>query len=156
MKVIVVLHDVSSSNRIVDFSRTLTNFKNSIKLVVFSRVTGGAAQYGLAEASKILYKDDIPFLIVSDLKELEELSLLKGQVIQVSRSFGRPVKSFEEVLSSKEALEDTTLVLSGSDTGFGRSELLSEATIVYPDILSREVSPEVYLVLFMRDLSHRV
>jgi len=144
---------VSSGSRISEFAKVVTNYKEVVDLVVFSRISGGAAQYGLAEASKILFKEGIPFLVLADLTELDELGLLKDKdaiIIQFSKLFGKPFSQLGEILSKNIAGDKRVfLVLSGSETGFSKSELLENANLVYPSGVRRELPPESYVVLFM-------
>lgn len=152
VRIVPVLHDVSSNARIVDFVKVMLNYKDVVELVVFSRLSGGAAQYGLAEASKLLFKENIPHLIVMDLNEISDVGIVSTSdvVIQFSRAFGAPFKRAGDVVNgAADKSGRVVLVVSGSETGFSKSEILSVAKVVYPQGIKRDIPPDAYIALFM-------
>ncbi len=152
VKIVPIIHDVSSNARIVDFAKAVLNYRNVLELVVFSRLSGGAAQYGLAEASKLLFKENIPHLITMDLNEISDVGIISTSdiVIQFSRAFGAPFKMAKDVINEDDSKpKHIVLVVSGSETGFSKSEILSGARVVYPQGIKRDIPPDAYIALFM-------
>uniref|UniRef100_A0A7J3ZIG0 Exonuclease n=1 Tax=Fervidicoccus fontis TaxID=683846 RepID=A0A7J3ZIG0_9CREN len=144
-KVSLLLHDVSSGNTLLNFVRTALAYKDYIELLVISRASGGAAQYGLAEASKMLYKEDVKLLVLPDIFDVTELFPQKKLVV-FSRRHGSPFKSLGDI-----RLEDRSVILcfSGSETGFSKNELIESSVVVYPHGIRKELAPEAYLSIIM-------
>ncbi len=156
VRIVPVIHDVSSNARIVDFAKVMLNYRDVLELVVFSRLSGGAAQYGLAEASKLLFKENIPHLIVMDLNEISDIGIVSTSdvVIQFSRALGNPFKRASDVVNgaadkAADKSRRIVLVVSGSETGFSKSEILAGAKVVYPQGIKRDIPPDAYIALFM-------
>lgn len=149
MKIAIGLHDVSSTSRLTDFLRTLFAFDLELDLVVFSRVTGAAAQYGLPEASKLLFKKGISFLVLQDINEYREV-LGDYKIVQYSVSKGRPISSFDELNISLDS-EKILFLFSGNDAGFSQAEIAEGAVAIKLQGVSKELPPEsaLSLVLYM-------
>lgn len=145
-KLVLVLHDVSSGSTLQSFVKTAVAYKDYVEVVVVSRASGAAAQFGVAEASKALYKEGLGLLVLPDLSDVFEL-LPGRKVVAFSRRFGSPVKEARELGISNGALA----LFSGSETGFSKSEIeaLANALVVYPRGASKELPPESYLSVLM-------
>ncbi len=152
MKISVVLHDVSSNNRLMDFVKEVLAYKKHINMVVISRPTGGAAQYGVPEASKLLFKYDIKFAIIPDITDLHELFGEGFTTIQFTKNYGKEFKDLDDLKIDKNIL----LIFSGSETGFSKNELLENSIRVYPYGIERELSPNSYFSIFMHLISSKL
>jgi|UniRef100_A0A7J3SKK9 SpoU rRNA methylase family enzyme len=150
MKIAIALHDVSSTSRLADFVRTLLAFDLNIDMVVFSRVSGAAAQYGLAEASKTLFKKGIRFLILQDIEDYHDV--FGGyKVIQYSASYGKPISSSSDLGLSDE--DKVILMFSGSDVGFSSKEMIEGSIAIRSSGAPRELPPESALGIVLNLLS---
>ena len=67
----IIVHNVSSVQRLTDIARFILTYtmKQEVPLLVLSRVSGSAAQTGLAEVSKLAYKLGRPILITEGLED---------------------------------------------------------------------------------------
>ncbi|MGB9726266.1 MAG: RecB-family nuclease [Fervidicoccaceae archaeon] len=153
MKVVIGLHDVSSTSRLTDFLRTLFAFDIRVDLVVLSRVTGAAAQYGLPEASKLLFKRGVSFLILQDIGDYREI-FSNYKIIQYSASKGRPISKMREIGMEPER-ENVLLLFSGSDAGFTSGEIIEGAVAIRLPEAPRELPPESALSLVLHMLSEK-
>lgn len=153
MKLSVGLHDISSTSRLSDFLRTLFAFDLEVELVVFSRVTGAAAQYGIPEASKQLFKRGISFLVLQDIGEYREIFRDYG-ILQYSAARGRPISSLEDLEIRPESGR-ILLLFSGSDTGFTSGEIIEGAEAVRSASAPRELPPESALSLLLHILAEK-
>lgn len=148
MKLIIVIHDVSSTNRLSETVRVIQSFKDKVEAVILTRVTGAAAQYGLAEASKTLYKNNISTIILPDLKDLEELFNIEN-ALQITNSYGE--RSYEPDMIKDRAI----IILSGSDTGFSKTELLEKTLKTKIPGTEQELPPEAVLGIIFYSLRNK-
>ncbi len=144
MGFVIVLHDTSSSNRLMSFIRTALAYRDKIDLIVLSRMTGGAAQYGVPDACKLLYKEGVNLLVLQDLDDVLEL-FPNGKVYQFTMKQSKPLSTIKNENIHSGAL----LLFSGSETGFAENELLTNAEKIYPDGAMKELPPEACLASFM-------
>ncbi|MFP3225391.1 MAG: RecB-family nuclease [Sulfolobaceae archaeon] len=120
VELIIVLHNVSSSQKLIDFAKLA--FQLNIKHLVVTKVGGVAAQAGLAEVSKIAYKLNKSFLIFPDLKDA--IDLLSPDAVYLITQQAKKEISQREFENKKRIM----LVFSGLESGFNKLELsLGEA-----------------------------
>ncbi|MCC6052472.1 MAG: RecB-family nuclease [Fervidicoccaceae archaeon] len=149
-KLIVVLHDASSQARINNFIKVILAFTDKVSLVVISKPSGAGAMYGVPEASKLLYKESMPLIVVPDLKDLREVFPNKKLVlVALDEEKSRRIRTLSELGDPSDKL----LVFPGSDGGFSKKELLEADDIVYPLGLKREVPAEALLAVLLSSLS---
>lgn len=146
-----MLHDVSSGSALVSFVRTALAYRDLLEVVIISRATGGAAQYGIADASKALYRESVAMLVVQDIPDV--LELFPGRnLIFFSRRHGEPFTTLRDL----GELGGSLLCFSGSETGFARNEIPEGARAVYPSGAQREMTPDAYLSIVMHLLVNEV
>ncbi|MEM0021340.1 MAG: RecB-family nuclease [Fervidicoccaceae archaeon] len=145
MRIAVALHDVSSTTRLTDFVRTLLSFNLEVELVIFSRITGAAAQYGLPEASKTLFKRGVRFLVLQDIEDYRDI-FKDYKIMQYSASKGKPISRKEE-LGIDFAKDKVLIIFSGNDAGFTAQEILEEALAFRSLAAPKEIPPESALSL---------
>ncbi len=141
----IIIYNVSSVQRIVDIARFILTFtkKNEVPVVVFSRISGSAAQTGIAEVSKLAYKLGRSILITENLEDT--LEIIKPSKAYILSTNGITV---EEVI--KESLEkDIAVILPGSESAFSKYDL-SLATEFKVENLSEEngIVPLVAIALY--------
>ena len=66
------LHNITSSQKLIDFSKLAFNIKY-IKYLIITKAGGTAAQSGIPEVNKIAFKLNKPFLVLPELKDAIEL-----------------------------------------------------------------------------------
>ncbi|GAB6148388.1 RecB-family nuclease [Stetteria hydrogenophila] len=71
LRLVPVLHNVSSIQRLVDTARLV--YSLGLGELVVTKAYGAAAQHGLAEVGRLAYKLDRSFFILPDLKDAVEL-----------------------------------------------------------------------------------
>jgi len=145
---ILLLHDTSSSNRVVNFTKIACSYKDYVKLIIFSRVTGGAAQYGIPDSFKIGYKEGVNIIVLQDIEDAVEL-FKETPKIQFTRRYGVEFKSLKDDILNNISSNEVMLMFSGSDVGFSENEVLKDAVKIYPKGIARELPPESYLSIFM-------
>ncbi len=151
MKFIVAIHDVSSGHRLTEITKVILAYRKYVKMVVISRATGAAAQYGLAEASKTFYKAGIKLLILPDIEDYNEL--FKGnKILQFTRIHGREYGSIRDLAIT----EDTVLLISGNDNGFSKNELLENTEKIYPRGTEKQLPPETLLGVILHDYINHI
>ncbi|BFI75296.1 RecB-family nuclease [Sulfurisphaera ohwakuensis] len=132
MELFIVLHNISSTQRIIDFAKLIFNL--NINHFIVTKVGGVAAQAGVPEVSKLAYKNNKSFIILPDLKDAIEI--FKPEVVYLF------TQSAEKTFT-KDLLKDKSrvmLVFPGNESGFNKLELnLGEPVKI--EGLSNEISP---------------
>lgn len=114
-EMLVVLHNVSSVQRLIDFVKVAYNL--DIKYVIVTKIGGVAAQAGVPDANKLAYKMNKSFIVLPDLKDAIEL-FSPDSVILISQ---QAEKEFSASLI--EGKKKVMLVFPGSESGFTKLEL---------------------------------
>ena len=130
----IIVHNVSSVQRLTDIARFILTYtmKQEVPLLVLSRVSGSAAQTGLAEVSKLAYKLGRPILITEGLEDA--LQIIKPEKSFIVLSQGERV---DNVLKEFEENRKVALILPGSEAAFSKYEI-SLATPIKINELSEE------------------
>ncbi|MGC9112260.1 RecB-family nuclease [Acidilobus sp.] len=119
-KVIPVIHNTSSVQRLVDMARIVLSM--NIDLLVATKVYGAAAQSGIAEAFRLLLKAGKGLVVLPELKDAVE-TYDGMQVFLVDKEHAAELVdplSGDFVTGSSSPL---MLVFNGSDTPFSPQEL---------------------------------
>jgi len=115
MELLIVLHNVSSTQRIIDFAKLVFNM--NINYFIVTKVGGVGAQAGIPEVSKIAYKNNKPFIVLPDLKDAIELFKPESVFIFTQAA---------EKTFNKDLIRDKNRVMfvfSGNEVGFNKLEL---------------------------------
>jgi len=131
-RVIPVLHNVSSVQRVTDFARLA--YSLGYDTVVVSKAYGGAAQAGVPEAMRIALREGKSLLVLPDLADAVEL-LSPTSVILVTHDYAEErvdPSSLPSLLGGP-----SLIVFSGSDPDFSAGELKLATTRVYFKGVSR-------------------
>lgn len=116
LEVIPVLHNVSSTQRVVDMARLV--YSLGIESLVVTKAYGGGAQSGVPEAMRISLKANKRLIVLPDLRDAVEL-LKPGEVYIVSYSMA------EELIdpASPPGYEGRVLIaFNGGEPDFTPSE----------------------------------
>ena len=116
MELFIVLHNVTSTQRIIDFAKLVFNIGN-LNYLIITKVGGVGAQAGIPEVSKLAYKNNKPFIVLPDLKDAIELFKPDGVFIFTQTA---------EKIFTKDLIKGKNrimLVFSGSESGFNKLEL---------------------------------
>ncbi len=143
MEVIVVLHDVSSVQRLVDMARLVYGL--GLRSFVASKVYGAAATNGVPEVTKMALKLGAGFYVVPSVREAVEL-LRPDTVLVVSYEHGEPVDPGEVAGLARGR---TMIVFGGSEAAPTREEVgLGKA--IYPRGVRGRLGPiaEAALLLY--------
>lgn len=113
---IVVLHNVTSVQKLVDFVKVAYVLGDSNIQVVLSKVGGTAAQAGIPEVSKLAYKLGRNLIVLSDLKDVIELFKPEKVyfVTSISENGKNPLRGHEDNIA---------LVFNGLESTFPKTEL---------------------------------
>ncbi len=115
----IIVHNISSVQRLSDIARFILTYtkKHEVPLLVLSRVSGSAAQTGLAEVSKLAYKLGRPILITEGLEDT--LQIIKPEKCFIVLGQGEEIDS---VLKELEENKKVALILPGSEAAFSKYE----------------------------------
>jgi len=109
--VIVVLHDVSSAQRLIDTARLVYGLGH--KLFVASKVYGAAATSGVPEVHRMALRMGRSFAVLPSARDVVD-ALKPSKVIIVSYDYGEPMTAVEIASKLLEA-ERPALILGGID-----------------------------------------
>ena len=139
----LVIHNVGSVQRLLDTVKAAVAFDN-VRLIVVSKPYGAAAQAGVPEAQKIIFKRGRGFMVLPDLGDVVEL-LHPDKIYTVSWDHGRRVNSIN-------VEGDTMIIVGATDPGLTRQEAMIGEPI-YPAGPSAPMGPvaEAALILGMID-----
>lgn len=116
VEVIPVLHNVSSVQRVVDTARLV--YALGAGTLVVTKAYGGAAQSGIAEATKIALKQGRSLIVLPELRDAINL-LSPSQVILLTLDYAEAhVEPGELGIGPR-----TMIVASGSEPEFSPAEL---------------------------------
>lgn len=117
MEPIVVLHDVSSVQRLVDMARLVYGL--GLRYFVATRVYGAAAQTGVSEVMKLAFRMGRSFLVFNGVEDAVEL-FSPGLVLVFSREYGEEA-GLEDLVGLILGAEKPMLVFGGSETSITKS-----------------------------------
>lgn len=118
LELIVVVSNVSSPQRLIDFAKLVYGLSNLRSSLVFTRVSGMAAQTGVPEVSKYLYRLGKPLLILPSPNDVIDL-LRPDKVLVIAKT--EISRDIEEVVSDLRGR--VALIINGSDTPPPKTEL---------------------------------
>ncbi len=118
---VVVIHNVSSVHRVTEFAKLIAGL--GLKYVIYTKVTGAAAQQGIPEAFKIAAKQGSTILVLPDITDVYELIRPERTYFLVTettheRQAVRLVDIIDEILSLTGQGKKIVLVVNGSDLPF--------------------------------------
>lgn len=142
MNLIIGLHNVTSSQRLIDFARVVFNF--NVKYLVVTKVSGTAAQVGVPEVSRLAFKNNKSLIILPDLKDAIEL-LRPKETFLISHNEGKELTA--EIYKAIEN-ESYYFVFPGIESGFTKLEQALGTTIRLPN-LSSDIGPAAMASIFL-------
>ncbi len=142
-RIIPVIHDVSSAQRLIDMARTV--YALGADVLVATRVYGAAAQNGVPEATRIALRLGKSFVALPELRDAVEL-FSPETIVVISSEYGEKmsVESIRGLAKGK-----TMVVFGGSDPGISRQDI-AVGRAVYFEGVSGRLSPvaEAALILY--------
>ena len=125
---IVVVHNISSVHRVVEFARLVTGL--GLRYIVYTKVTGAAAQQGIPEAFRIAVKQGATLLVLSDLPDVFDLIRPDKAYFLITETVqGREIAKLTDIVSEISRLVEegrkVALIVNGSDLPFTPRELQS-------------------------------
>jgi len=145
-EVIVVLHDVSSVQRIHDVAKLVYGFGDRY-LFVISKPSGAAAQIGVPEISRTAYKNNKPLLVLPDIRDAIEL-LKPRQIFTISYKYGETIN-----MDTIEYDEPLMIIVSGSEAGLSKEEAYLGKPVRLPT--NDDVGPVASLAILMYILEEK-
>lgn len=116
-KIFMVLYNVSSVHKVIDFVKTIYAFNTMVPVIV--KPLGAAAQIGVPEANKFAYKLNKPLIILPELEDIIN-------VLNVSKNYmvsGRGTKKSLEEFIRMVCSDSVAITINGGDTDFTNQEL---------------------------------
>lgn len=134
MKVIVVLHNVYSSQRVVEAARLVYGL--GFDTFVVTKASGSAAQSGVPDAQKYALRRGANFVYLRDLRDAIDI-LKPGAVLTVSEGKygGRPLSEAWKDVANVDRL---MIVFGGAEPGLSLQEY-EMGIHVYPEGVEEDV-----------------
>ncbi len=145
-ELIVVLHDVSSAQRLIDTARLVYGLNAGYFLV--TKAYGSAASSGVPEVNRLALRLGKGFAVLSSLRDAVEL-LSPKTVFVVSYEYGEPMEPAEIAEELRKAEKPAMIVLGGIDAAPGK-DAVSIGKPVYIRGASTRLGPvaEAALILY--------
>lgn len=142
-RIIPVLHNTSSVQRMIDFARLILAL--GLREIVVTKTYGAAAQHGLGELGRLIYKGGGSLIVLPDLPDAVEL-LNPDTTLIVSRGAGS--EPFDP-LNPPRVTGRILVAFNGGDPDFGPDEI-SLGKAIYPLNTKSRLGPaaEAALVLY--------
>ncbi|MEM1547241.1 MAG: RecB-family nuclease [Candidatus Methanomethylicia archaeon] len=137
-KIIIALHNVHSVYKIVEIAKLCDVF--NVDLLVISRAVGSAAQQGISEASKLIFKSNKILLVVNDLKEAIDLIKPFKVYLLSAKPYAQAPLDINNLLKELNQ-EDIMIVLPGTDLGFSRNELALGEPVFLKFLINKDPGP---------------
>lgn len=118
LEIIVVVNNVSSPQRLVDFAKLVYGLSNLRSNLVFTRVSGMAAQTGVPEVSKYLYRLGKPLLVLPSPQDVVDLLKPDKILVLAKTEISRDINEVANELRGRVAL-----LVNGSDSPPSKTEL---------------------------------
>ena len=125
-KLFVILYNVSSVHKVVEFVKTAYAFDNIIPVII--KPIGAAAQIGIPEVNKLSYKLNKPLIILPELKDVIDVLGVKDNYMITSR--GNEI-SIDEIF---DVNGDVAITINGGDTDFTKQELEYGKAAIFKEI----------------------
>ena len=122
VKVVPLLHNVSSPQRVVEVARAAYSLGYDIFAV--SKPTGAAAQSGVPEAQRIALKEGKTLVVLPSVESAAELLGAGTIVFVVPRKFAdKPLEEVIKSIAGKGVEQKILLVFGGAEPGLSAREM---------------------------------
>jgi len=118
LELIVVVSNVSSPQRLIDFAKLVYGLSNLRSSLVFTRVSGMAAQSGVPEVSKYLYRLGKPLLLLPSPQDVIDLLKPDRILVLAKTDVSKDIEEIADSLKGRVAL-----LVNGGDTPPPKTEL---------------------------------
>ncbi len=132
--IVVVLHDVSSVQRLLDTARVVYGL--GIKVMVATKVYGAAATNGIPEATKLALRSNASFMVLPSLRDAVEL-LSPSIVYVVSYEYGEQIDPNELARNHSGRI---MIILGGSEAAPTRDDA-NIGKPIYPRGIAKRIGP---------------
>jgi SpoU rRNA methylase family enzyme len=141
VELIVVLNNVTSVQRLLDFSRVALT-SGEVKYLVLTKVGGTAAQAGVPEVHKQAFRSSKGLLVLPELRDAIEI--LSPEAVYMISSTGKNELNGEELLRAKRVM----VVFSGVEPGFSKLEESLGLHVKLPGV-NDDIGPSSLLSVFL-------
>ena len=120
--VVIAVHNISSVHRVVEFTRIVTGF--GFKYLIFTKVTGAAAQQGIPEAFRLAVKQNSNVVVLNDIPDIVDLIRpAKMYFLTAEKSNFKLSSMVQELKEHVDKDQRVVLVVNGSDLPFTPKEV---------------------------------
>lgn len=142
---IIDLHAPASPYLVVEFIKVVSSFihRESITPVI-TRPTGLAAQSGVPEAWRIAYKNNIPMIVLPDIKDVIEIYKPDEIVIFQKTEESKPIEESLELLNKRSIL---VVIPSGEQALTKEEQILGKK--IHSRTLTRDTNPLTILGIIL-------
>jgi len=120
--------------------------------VVISKAMGAAAQSGVPEAQKVVFKSGRNMIVVADIPDVVEL-LEPEKLIFITRSeHNTPAIDFNDILKLVKGQKSVILMFPGSEPGFSLREIEYGEAYSLPFVERPGLSPIAMLAICLFEL----
>lgn len=127
-RLVVLLHDVSSAQRLIDMARLVYGL--GLREFLASKVYGAAASSGVPEVSRMALKMGRVFAVLPGARDAVEV-VNPEAVIIVSREYGE-VMSLDEIAEAVKTVEGSVLLVFGGIDAAPSKDVAAMGKAVYP------------------------
>ncbi len=139
--IIVCLHNITSSQRLIDFAKIVFNL--GVDKLVITKASGTAAQVGIPEVGKLAFKLGKSLLILPDLKD--SLELLKPSSVYLISSNAKDEINIDNMKNNSDPI---LITFSGIESGFTKIEQSLGSYVKIPK-LSGDLGPEAEAAILL-------
>ncbi len=150
-ELIVVLHDVSSAQRLIDFAKLVYGL--GFRILVASKVYGAAASSGVPEVMRLALRNGRMFTVLSNVKDVIEI-FNPEKIVVVSREYGEPVDPAEYAEKLSEVKGRVVVVFGGIDPAPSK-DVVALGEPIYPVSTESRLGPVAEAALILYPLAAR-
>ncbi len=151
MKLIVLLHDVSSAQRLIDMAKLVYGL--GFHDFIASKVYGAAASSGVPEVSRLALKSNRFFAVLATAKDAVEI-FSPTRILVVTRDYGEPMEPSE--IAEKAASTEKPMIIFGGIDAAPSKDVASMGEPVYIRGAESRLGPVAEAAIILDQLRRRL
>ena len=144
-EILVVMHDVSSAQRLIDMARLVYGL--GLRQFIATKLYGAAASSGVPDVMRLALRLNRGFHVLPHVRDAVE-AFGPSKVILVSHDYGESL-SLSDIVARLSSEKKVLLVFGGSETAPGK-DIAGLGEAIYPAGLEARVGPvaEAAIILY--------
>ncbi len=148
-KVIVVLHNVYSVQRVIEMAKLVYGL--GFDTLIVSKAQSAAAQSGVPDAQKLALKKNKNFFYLADLPDVLELFKPELVLMFVPKEYASEAYNPKQVIEVLNQGKNVVLVFGGSEPGLTKREL-ELGKPVFLEHVNEDIGPVGYASIALYEL----